>query len=166
MNVKSAYKSNESDAAKVSVAVEGRLNAVRHVREKGVPFLGIGVGMHVAVIESARALGGIDGANSEEFDIDCTHPVVCATSPASTEDGTDTSVDAASLPEEIVGARETKLVGGASASLLGRLYGAESFVERHCHSHIVNIESEKALVATGLRIVGKDAGEHISAVER
>lgn len=78
MNIKSAFKSDD-EALKVSLAVEGRLNAVRHVREKGVPFLGIGVGLHVAVIESARSLGGIKGANSAEFDHDCTHPVVCAT---------------------------------------------------------------------------------------
>ena len=166
MNVKSAYKSTDAEATKVSIAVEGRLTAVQHVREKGVPFLGIGVGMHVAVIESARALGGIDGANSEEFDIDCSHPVVCATSPASgSEASTDADADAASLPEEIVGARETHLVGGKGGSLLGRLYGADSFSERHCHSHVVNAESEKALAATGLVIVGK-AGDHISAVER
>jgi CTP synthase len=167
MNVKSAYKSSESDATtKVALAVEGRLNAVRHVREKGVPFLGIGVGMHVAVVESARALGGIDGANSEEFDADCSHPVVCATSPASdSEDGAEDDAGSASLPREIVGALETTLVGGKTGSLLGRLYRADSFFERHCHSHVVNVESEKALVATGVRIVGK-AGDHISAVER
>jgi CTP synthase len=181
MNVKSSYKSDEDEATKVSVAVEGRLNAVRHVREKGVPFLGIGVGLHVAVIESARALGGIEGANSAEFDIDCSHPVVChATSPAdedaagaeadagaaAQETETETAIESsASGVHEIVGAVETKLLGGKSGSLLGRLYDAESLTERHCHSHVVNLESEPALTATGLRIVGK-AGENISVVER
>ena len=172
MNIKSSYKSDD-EAAKVSMAVEGRLNAVRHAREKGVPFLGIGVGLHIAAIESARALGkpnallsrprsafllsegscagGIEGANSAEFDSDCSHPVVCALEPK--DDGTDA---------ECAGARETTVEG---SSLLHRLYGAEKLTERHCHTHIVNPQSAAALSATGLTITGK-CGDEISAVER
>ena len=66
---------------------------------------------------------------------------------------------------EVVGARETLLEGGSAGSLLGRLYGSDSLTERHCHSHIINPESEPALAATGLRVVGK-SGENISAIER
>ncbi len=56
--------------------IEGKIAAVRHVRESDIPFLGICLGMQMAVIEYARNVGGWDEANSTEFDVDSPHPVV------------------------------------------------------------------------------------------
>ena len=57
--------------------IEGKVAAIRYAREKGLPFLGICLGMQCAVIEFARDVCGLEGANSTEFDSDTQHPVVC-----------------------------------------------------------------------------------------
>lgn len=59
-----------------SRGVEGKVDAARFCRTYGVPFLGIGMGMHCAIIEFARNVCGLTGANSTEFDADTDHPVV------------------------------------------------------------------------------------------
>jgi len=56
--------------------IEGKLEAVRHARENGVPFLGICLGMQCAAIEFARNVLGLEGANSREFDPETPHPVI------------------------------------------------------------------------------------------
>src|SRR5271166_3592497 len=57
--------------------IDGKIEAIRYVREKQIPFFGICLGLQVAVIEFARNVAGLAGANSTEFDPDCPHPVVC-----------------------------------------------------------------------------------------
>lgn len=59
-----------------SRGVEGKILAIRHARENKVPFFGICLGMQCAVIEFARDVAGLDGANSEEFDLATPHPVI------------------------------------------------------------------------------------------
>src|SRR5690606_25786562 len=59
-----------------SRGVEGKIAAVRYARENKIPYLGICLGMQVAVIEFARSLANFDGANSTEFDRKARHPVV------------------------------------------------------------------------------------------
>ena len=56
--------------------VEGKIAAIRYARENSVPYLGICLGMQLAVIEFARNVGGLEGANSTEFDPETPHPVV------------------------------------------------------------------------------------------
>jgi CTP synthase len=144
-------------AVKLSLAVQGRLNATRHARENKVPFLAIGVGLHIAVIESARA-ANMEGANSVEFDANCSRPVVRAIGMVGVKDSEDDPL----RPEERVGSCTTV----ASPSLLTRLYGTTTIKERHCHSHIVDTENTEELTASGLRIVGQTDGGEISAVVR
>jgi CTP synthase len=57
--------------------IEGKVQAIRFARERNLPFLGICLGMQTAVIEFARNVVGLDGADSTEFDKDATHPVIC-----------------------------------------------------------------------------------------
>ena len=56
--------------------IEGKIKAIRYARENDVPYLGICLGMQLAVIEFARHVAGLDGANSTEFDPDTPHPVI------------------------------------------------------------------------------------------
>ena len=57
--------------------IEGKVEAIRFARERGIPFFGICLGMQCAVVEFARNVAGLDGANSTEFDKDTPHPVIC-----------------------------------------------------------------------------------------
>ncbi len=57
--------------------IEGKIKAVRHARENNIPYLGICLGLQMAVIEFARNVLGLEGANSTEFDPDTPHPVIC-----------------------------------------------------------------------------------------
>ena len=57
--------------------IEGKVQAIRFARERGIPFLGICLGMQTAVIEFARNVAGLEGAHSTEFDKDTPHPVIC-----------------------------------------------------------------------------------------
>jgi len=57
--------------------IEGKIQAIRHARENRIPFFGICLGLQCAVIEFARTVCGLEGANSMEFDVGCPHPVIC-----------------------------------------------------------------------------------------
>ncbi len=69
--------------------VEGKIAAIRYARENGVPYLGICLGMQLAVIEYARHMAGLEGANSTEFDPDTKHPVVALITEWQNRDGSD-----------------------------------------------------------------------------
>src|SRR5690606_5184337 len=56
--------------------IEGKVNAIRYARENGIPFFGICLGMQVAVVEYARHVCGMDGANSSEIDPETPYPVI------------------------------------------------------------------------------------------
>ncbi len=103
--------------------VEGKLKAVRYAREQKKPFLGVCLGMQCAVIEVARSLVGLAGANSTEFDEDTPHPVVILMPETSTTHMGGTMR---------LGARETRFAD--TSGLAAQLYGGrESVMERHRH---------------------------------
>lgn len=160
MNVKSATKAVD-DAGAVEqqrLGVAGRVNAIKHARENGVPFLGIGVGMHIAVVEAMRSVGNVAGANSAQFDATCTDPVVTALGKTGVEGDEDDPLRAI----ERLGAQTTTLQPG----LASRLYGTTTVEERHCHTHVVNPESVDALTANGMRVAGALPSGEVSVVER
>src|SRR3546814_8656312 len=65
-----------SDVCSSDLGTEGKIAAIRYARENGVPYLGICLGMQLAVVEFARDVAGLGGANSTEFDPSAPHPVV------------------------------------------------------------------------------------------
>src|SRR6056297_1687932 len=67
--------------------VEGKISAVRLARERGIPYLGICLGLQVAVIEFARHAAGLDGAHSTEFEPGTPHPVIALITEWQTEEG-------------------------------------------------------------------------------
>jgi CTP synthase len=123
--------------------IEGKIQAIRHARENRVPYFGICLGMQCAVIEYARHVCGLDGANSTEFDPKPAHNVIDL------------------LPEQRnvtdkggtmrLGLYPVVLAEGSAAS---RAYGQGAIQERHRHRYEVNNDYLKALEAGGLQISG------------
>jgi CTP synthase len=132
--------------------VEGKINAIRHARESGIPYLGICLGMQLAVIEYARHKAGLAGANSTEFEPQTPHPVVALITEWQNRDGTverrDHKSDLGGTMR--LGAQPCEIVPG---SLANRVYGATTVSERHRHRYEVNNHYLPRLEAAGL-IVG------------
>ena len=131
-------------------AIEGKVAAVRYARESGTPFLGICLGMQCAVVEFARNVCGMSGANSTEFDPDTLYPVV------------------ALLPEQQdiedmggtmrLGAEPVELRNGTHAH---DAYGETLVYERHRHRYEVNNHLRPRLEAAGLHVSGVFAAKDL-----
>ncbi len=119
--------------------VEGKIQAVQYAREKRVPYLGLCYGMQMAVIEYARNCCGLEGANSEEVEPACPHPVVHIL-----PEQKDVRYKGASMR---LGSYKCQLVAG---SLAERLYGAGQIHERHRHRYEVNNDYRELLAKNGL----------------
>lgn len=107
--------------------VEGKVQAIRFAREKGIPFFGICLGMQCAVIEFGRNVIGLDGAHSSEFDRETPHPVICLLNEQ----------------REITRMGGTMRLGSQPAELregtrARRAYGQSSITERHRHRYEFN----------------------------
>ena len=140
-----------------SRGVEGKIAAVRYARENNVPYLGICLGMQIALIEYARDVAGLKGANSTEFDLKCAAPVVALIDEWQTADGSvETRDESADLGGTMrLGAQEVELKAG---SLAAKIYGSEHIRERHRHRYEVNNRYLPQLEAAGLVIGGVSAG--------
>jgi len=145
--------------------VEGKIEAVRYARENHVPYLGICLGMQVAVIEFARHVAGLKGAHSTEFNKDTAHPVIALITEWSREDGGQERRDEASdLGGTMrLGGQKCKLDPG---SLAHRLYGQDTITERHRHRYEFNNHYREQLESAGLRLSGVSLdGELVEVVE-
>lgn len=145
--------------------VEGKIAAVRYAREHGVPYLGICLGMQVAVIEFARARAGLEGAHSTEFAPDTPHPVIALITEWQDREGRIERRDAESdLGGTMrLGAQSARLAQG---SRIAEAYGREEVSERHRHRFEFNNAYRERLEAAGLRISGvSESGELVEAVE-
>jgi CTP synthase len=126
-----------------SRGIEGKIEAVRYAREEQVPFFGICLGMQVAVIEFARNVTGLKGANSTEFDPKPPFPVVDFLP----EQRTITEKGATMR----LGAYPCVLAPGSKAAAA---YGASEITERHRHRYEVNNDFREALTSRGMLISG------------
>ena len=137
--------------------VEGKIKAVRYAREHNIPYLGICLGMQIALIEYARDVAGLAGANSTEFDLDTDYPVVALIDEWVNHDGKiETRDENSNLGGTMrLGGQQCDLVPG---SLAARIYGAEQIVERHRHRYEVNNHYVPRLEAAGLKISGRSHG--------
>lgn len=138
--------------------VEGKLMAVQYARENKVPYLGICLGMQSVVIEFARNVLGLKGANSTEFDRNSPHPVIGLITEWITSEGEvekrDESSDLGGTMR--LGAQECRLVNGTTAR---EIYAADVIVERHRHRYEVNNNYVDQLQKAGLRIGGWSADD-------
>jgi CTP synthase len=123
--------------------IEGKITAIRYAREKKIPFFGICLGMQVAVVEFARNVVGLDGANSSEINPATSYPVIDI------------------LPEQ----KEIENLGGTmrlgvypckltARSLAFAAYGEELVYERHRHRYEFNNEYRERFEAAGLHFSG------------
>jgi CTP synthase len=135
--------------------VEGMLQAIRYSREKGVPFLGICLGMQCAVIEAARNLAGLDGANSTEFDEDAPHKVIYKLRDLVGVDALGGTMRLGKYPCHLT-----------EGSIAREAYGVDLVEERHRHRYEVNPEYVPVLEEYGLRFSGRSPdGKFIEIVE-
>ncbi|MES3040372.1 MAG: CTP synthase [Pseudomonadota bacterium] len=139
---------------------EGKIATVRFARENRVPYLGICLGMQVAVIEYARHLAGLADANSSELKPGCAHPVIGLITEWKTEAGDVERRDAGSELGGTMrlGAQLCHLVPGTLAQ---KTYGGDSINERHRHRYEVNNTYLPQLEAAGLRISGYSADKSL-----
>ncbi|TDC07984.1 CTP synthase [Nonomuraea longispora] len=128
--------------------IEGKIGAIRHAREGRIPLLGICLGMQGMVIEAARNMAGIEGANSTEFDPDTKHPVISTM--ADQEDVVAGERDMGGTMR--LGSYTAKL---AEDTLARRLYGGVAKAdERHRHRYEVNNAYREQLEGVGLVFSG------------
>jgi len=144
--------------------IEGKIETVRFARENGIPYLGICLGMQVAVIEAARNLAGLEGAMSTEFDKKTPHPVVALITEWQTETGDFEQRDEGSEKGGTMrlGAQQVSLAEG---SLAATSYGARSIEERHRHRYEVNNNYRDVLEQAGLRFSGLSVDDLVEMVE-
>ena len=127
--------------------IEGKVGALRHARERGVPTLGLCLGLQCMVIEAARHLAGLEGASSAEFDPDTPHPVI-----ATMDDQVAiVSGDADMGGTMRLGAYPAKLQPG---SVVAEAYGETAVSERHRHRYEVNNAYRERLEQAGLVVSG------------
>ncbi len=124
--------------------IEGKIAAARYARERGIPYFGICLGMQIAVIEYARHMAGLEGANSSELDPDTPYPVIDL------------------MPEQ----KDVEDLGGtmrlglypcriSEGSLANKVYGDQLIYERHRHRYEFNNEYRRRIEEAGLVVSGQ-----------
>ena len=140
--------------------VEGKILTAKYARENNIPYLGICLGMQVALIEFARNVAGMTQANSSEFDRTCLQPVVgLITEWQNAEGNTEVRSDESDLGGTMrLGAQKCHLIEG---SLARQLYGAETIEERHRHRYEVNNVLLPKIEKAGLKVTGLSADKKL-----
>ncbi|QKJ51195.1 CTP synthase (glutamine hydrolyzing) [Providencia rettgeri] len=134
--------------------IEGKILTAKYARENNIPYLGICLGMQVALIEFARNVANMEDANSTEFKADCKYPVVALITEWRDEEG---NLEVRSEESDLGG---TMRVGGqpchlVNGSLVRDMYGSETIIERHRHRYEVNNLLLKRIENAGLKIAGR-----------
>jgi CTP synthase len=144
--------------------IEGKIQAIRFARENRIPYLGICLGMQLAIIEYARNVLALKGANSTEFDRATNHPVIALiTEWQDLARGQQVRNEKTDLGGSMrLGAQEAKLVPG---SRVHSLYGKESIFERHRHRYEFNNHYLDELAAAGLTFSGFSADGLVEFIE-
>ena len=145
--------------------VEGKISAVKYARENKIPYLGICLGMQVAVIEFARHCAGLSDAHSTEFVAETTEPVIGLITEWRDESG---EIETRSSDSDLggtmrLGGQRCKLKKG---SLAAKTYGSDSVVERHRHRYEFNNNYREVLEKKGLVLSGlSEDGTLVEMVE-
>jgi CTP synthase len=145
--------------------IEGKIRAVRYARENNLPYLGICLGMQVAVIEFARHVAGLEGAHSTEFNKTTAHPVIAMITEWQREDGgREQRSEHSNLGGTMrLGGQKCRLLPG---TLAHQLYGRDVITERHRHRYEFNNNYRAALEAHGLVLSGTSLdGKLVEVIE-
>ena len=143
--------------------VEGKILAAQYAREQKIPYLGICLGMQIAVIEYARHVARLDKAHSTEFDSKTPNPVIALITEWQKEDG---SIE---VRDENTKKGGTMRLGGqpcklASDSRARAIYGKEVIVERHRHRYEFNNQYRQPLENAGLKFTGISIDDNLVEV--
>ncbi len=144
---------------------EGKVLAARHAREHGIPYFGICYGMHAAVVEFARNVAGLAGADSTENDARTPHPVIALITEWTTQSG---AVERRSSSSDLggtmrLGAQECRLT---PATLAHQLYAQDSVRERHRHRYEFNDTYAQRFTELGMVLGGRSAdGSLVEMIE-
>ena len=143
--------------------IEGKIAAVKYARENLVPYLGICLGMQVAIIEYARNVAGMENANSTEFDAESPFPVVGLITEwldaAGTTESRSESSDLGGTMR--LGSQLCHLLPG---SKVHDMYAANEIYERHRHRYEVNNNLRDKIEAAGLQVTGISADKRLVEV--
>ena len=139
---------------------EGKMKAIQFARENGVPFLGICLGMQLAVIEYARNVAGIADATSTEFNRSTKSPLIVLITEWLDERG---EVQQRSADSDLggtmrLGAQKSELVAGTKTA---EVYGSEEIIERHRHRYEMNNRYIPVLEEKGMKISGYSPVQHL-----
>ena len=140
--------------------IEGKINTVKYARENGLPYLGICLGMQVAVIEIARNLAGLKNSDSTEFNKNTDHPVIALITEWQDAKGTQEKRSKGFYLGGTMrlGGQDCKLIEG---SLVRDLYKSDSVVERHRHRYEFNNKYKEKLESVGMSIAGYSVDEEL-----
>ncbi|HEX6440432.1 MAG TPA: CTP synthase [Candidatus Binatia bacterium] len=122
---------------------EGKIAAIRYARENQIPFFGICLGMQMAVVEFARNVCGLDGANSSEFDLQTPHPVIHLMEEQKSIDTKGGTMRLGNYPCVL-----------QNGTLAAKLYGREKISERHRHRYEFNNTYRAEFGAKGMVLSG------------
>ena len=144
--------------------IEGKIAAAGYAREHRIPYLGLCLGLQVAVIEYARNVAGLKGAHSTEFERNAPHPVIGLITEWRDRSG---SIEKRSDQSDIggtmrLGAQECLLKPG---TLAHRIYGSDSIMERHRHRYEFNNNYLEALEKKGMEFSGRSVDELVEIIE-
>lgn len=132
--------------------IEGMVSAIRYAREKDIPCFGISLGMQLMLVEYARNVLGMEGANSTEFDKDTKYPIVHIAPGQQTEDGKGTMR---------LGLYPCKLVSGTMAE---KAYGESLIYERHRNRYEVNKQFVQQLADAGMVFSGVSPDQQLTEI--
>ncbi len=143
--------------------IEGKIAAIKYARENKIPFLGICLGMQLAVIEFSRNVAGLVDAHSSEFDTETTHPVIALITEWQDKNG---RIEKRNADSDLGG---TMRLGGQgcdlqAGSLVREAYGEDHIVERHRHRYEFNNKYLAQLTAAGLMVSGKSSDGNLMEV--
>jgi CTP synthase len=145
--------------------IEGKILAAQYAREYNIPYLGICLGMQIAIIEYARHMAGMPDANSTEFDLQTPYPVVALVSQWMDTAG---HIERREAGADMGGSMR---LGGQAAnlspgSLVHQIYGKDRLIERHRHRYEVNNTLLPALEVAGLKVSARSVdGELVEMIE-
>jgi len=149
-----------------SRGIEGKICAARYARENNIPYFGICLGLHIAVIELARNVLGLEGANSEEFDKKTPHPVIYLM-----HEWYDEKTDTVQIRDETSKKGGTMRLGAYSCNihkgtLAHAAYDALEISERHRHRYEFNNKYKDQFIANGMVVSGvSPSGELVEIME-
>jgi len=140
--------------------IEGKIFAAQYAREQNIPYLGICLGLQIAVIEFARHVAGLENANSTEFNEHTSHPVIAMVTEWFEQDGRkQTRSKESDMGGTMrLGAQRCELIDGTRAR---DIYGESTINERHRHRYEVNDHYVEQLQNAGLIVSGRSQYQNL-----